>query len=73
MTAISFLVTASLGKHSYGRQRRDNVRMQSLYSVTLAKLDEHDAHFNQFMIALAREELIENGIWLSYMTENDLE
>ena len=73
LTVVSFLITASFGKLSYERQSSDNTRMKLLYFTALSKLDPASPHFDQLVIALAREEIVENGVWLSYMLDNSLE
>ncbi|MCH5159488.1 MAG: hypothetical protein J1F66_01390 [Clostridiales bacterium] len=73
LTVVSFLITASLGKLSYDRQKKDNYRMKRLYFTALNKWDADNKHFEQLVITLAREEIVENGVWLSYMLDNSLE
>ncbi|MCH5172341.1 MAG: hypothetical protein J1F31_05900 [Erysipelotrichales bacterium] len=73
LASVSLLLTASLGKLSYSRHQRDNERMECLYFTSLNKWDTTSVHFKQLVITLAREEIVENGIWLSYMADNDLE
>ena len=73
LTVVSFLITASMGKLSYDRQKGDNTRMKRLYFTALSKWDATSPHFEQLVITLAREEIVENGVWLSYMLDNSLE
>ena len=73
LTVVSFLITASMGKLSYDRQKDDNTRMKRLYFTALSKWDATSPHFEQLVITLAREEIVENGVWLSYMLDNSLE
>ena len=73
LTVVSFLITASMGKLSYDRQKNDNTRMKRLYFTALSKWDATSTHFEQLVITLAREEIVENGVWMSYMLDNSLE
>jgi len=64
-TAALFL-SSYYGRLSLGRQIEDHKKMASLYQAA------HDAPVKDraLCVSLAREEVIENGNWLSYMKEN---
>lgn len=78
-TVISLLVSAYLGKCSYDRKKRDNERMILLYAnsyVRWAELNNNKfipEEIEKFVKEIAREEIVENGIWCSYVNENKLE
>lgn len=73
LTMVSLLITSYFGKLSEERQFADNAKMERLYLSACSKWDVDSEHFEELVVAIAREEIIENGIWLSYMTDNDLE
>lgn len=81
-TVISLLVSAYLGKCSYERKKRDNERMILLYSNSYVRWVElnrnkyiasNSEETEKFVKEIAREEIVENGIWCSYVNENKLE
>ena len=81
-TVISLLVSAYLGKCSYDRKKDDNEKMISLYATSYVRWvelnkNEYIVSANEakekFVKEIAREEIVENGIWCSYVNENKLE
>lgn len=82
LTVISLLVSSYLGKCSYERKKSDNEKMILLYSnsyVRWAELNKNNylvsgkKEKEKFVKEIAREEIVENGIWCSYVNENQLE
>lgn len=76
-TAASLLFSSYLGKLSYGRKAADNENMISLYSSACERWkdvkDRPADEVEKFVREVAREEIVENGIWCSYVMDNDLE
>lgn len=72
-TAVSLLTSSFFGKLSCERECDDSKKMERLYLAACNKWDVESPHFPDLVRSIAREEIIENGIWLSYMTDNDLE
>jgi hypothetical protein len=83
--AWALLFSSHWGKLSYDRKLDDNVKMSMFYISALARWREFEIHskeeaeksskaeFKKFIMEIAREEIIENGIWYSYVKENKLE
>lgn len=78
-TAASLLFSSYLGKLSYDRKASDNRKMMALYASAWARWkDIRNKHrpvdeVRKFVREVAREELVENGIWCSYIIDNGLE
>jgi hypothetical protein len=84
-TVGALLFSSHWGKLSYDRKLDDNVKMSMFYASALSRWQEIDIHskgeaeqrsaaeFKKFVMEIAREEIIENGIWYSYVNENKLE
>jgi hypothetical protein len=84
-TVGALLFSSYWGKLSYDRKLDDNVKMSMFYLSALSRWDELCKHlkeegeqsgkieFKKFILEIAREEIIENGIWYSYVKENQLE
>lgn len=77
LTAASLLFSSYFGKLSYGRKTDDNDKMSRLYAAALSRWDEVSVHsenaIENYVKAIARDEIVENGIWYSYVNENTLE
>lgn len=77
LTAITLLFSSYWGKLSYARQADDNEKMLHFYSSVYARWEEvrnHSAEeIKKFVTEIAREEIVENGNWCSYVNENRLE
>ena len=79
LTVISLLVSSYLGKCSHERKKSDNEKMILLYSNSYVRWWElHNNEFipeeiEKFVKEIAREEIVENGVWCSYVNENKLE
>lgn len=75
-TCGSLLFSSFWGKLSFERKADDNVKMSNFYASAYAKwkeVKEHHAEVEKFVKEIAREELLENGVWYSYVSENKLE
>ena len=68
--ALSFVVSSYYGKLSLERKLRDGQRMIALYSEALEAYDNPLMDKARLLTELAREELVETGDWLSYVSEN---
>ena len=77
VTAASLLFTSYFGKLSFGRKAEDNKKMRMFYESACARWEEAklrpDAEIKKFVKEIAREEIVENGIWYSYVRDNSLE
>ena len=82
-TAVTFLLSYYYGKLCLERISGDSENMYNLYSVAVSRAEQifcgqsaylDDASkisaFKSLMSGLAREELVENGIWIAYNREN---
>ena len=76
-TCASLLFSSYWGKLSYARKADDNVKMSKFYASAYARWEEAKKHrddeVEKFVKEIAREEIVENGIWCSYVSENGLE
>ena len=77
-TAASLLFSGYFDKLSYDRKADDNEHMISFYSSACERWKEVSALndevvLEKFIYEVAREEIIENGIWCSYVMDNELE
>ncbi len=68
--ALTFVVSSYYGKLSLERKLRDGKRMVALYSEALEAFNNPLTDHERLLTELAREELIETGDWLSYVSEN---
>ena len=75
--AGSLLFSSYWGKLSFDRKWEDNEKMCKFYGSAYARWNEVKVHPNgeieKFVKEIAREEIIENGIWYSYVKGNGLE
>lgn len=77
-TAASLLFSGYFDKLSYNRKADDNKNMIAFYSSAcerwkdVEKMGDVNA-IAKFIKEVAREEIVENGIWCSYVMDNDLE
>ena len=75
--AGSLLFSSYWGKLSFDRKLEDNEKMCEFYSSAYARWNEAKVHPNgeiaKFVKEIAREEIVENGIWCSYVKDNGLE
>lgn len=76
-TAASLLFASYFGKLSFDRKAEDNLKMGMFYSSAYARWQEAKSRpsveKDKFVKEIAREEIIENGIWCSYVKDNSLE
>lgn len=76
VTAGSLLASSYWGKLSYDRKVDDNEKMSKFYASAFERWNEvknHSAEIERFVKEIAREEIVENSIWCSYVNENGLE
>ncbi|MDE7264721.1 MAG: DUF4231 domain-containing protein [Clostridia bacterium] len=76
VTAGSLLASSFWGKLSYGRKYDDNEKMSKFYASAFERwnaVKNHNSEIERFVKEIAREEIVENGIWCSYVGENGLE
>lgn len=76
-TIGSLLLTSFWGKLSFDRKAEDNGKMVLFYASANERWKEvrdlPDTDKEKFLKEIAREEIVENGIWCSYVGENRLE
>ncbi|MBD5132527.1 MAG: hypothetical protein HDT28_08090 [Clostridiales bacterium] len=76
-TAGSLLFSSYWGRLSFDRKLDDNIKMCEYYASAYARWNEVKAHPNgeieKFVREIAREEIVENGVWYSYVKENGLD
>jgi len=77
LTAASLLFSSYFGKLSFDRKAEDNRKMSAFYASAYARWREIKvrpaADVPKFVKEVAREEIVENGIWYSYVRDNSLE
>ena len=76
VTAGSLLLSSYWGKLSFDRKADDNKKMIAFYASAYSRWNEvkdHPEAVENFVTEIAREEIVENGIWCSYVSENRLE
>ena len=69
-SAVTMFLANYYGKLSLERKQVDHEKMAELYAVAGQKLDEPGADRKAVMLRLAKEEVAENGVWLSYCRGN---
>lgn len=77
VSALSLLLAGGLGKMAYGRKAEDNKKMIKFYASAYERWKEvkgySQAETEAFVKEVAREEILENGVWCSYVSENGLD
>ena len=77
LTAGTLLLSSYWGKLSYARKASDNEKMIQFYAAACERWSEAKActpqETDKFIREIAREEIVENGVWCSYVSENRLE
>ena len=77
VTAASLLFSSYWGKLSFDRKADDNEKMSKFYASAYSRWQEVKKYGGEetekFVKEVAREEIVENGIWCSYVNENRLE
>jgi hypothetical protein len=69
LSAATLFASNYYGKLSLSRVTADHTRMERFYREAL-EIAEREGESERFLIRLAREELIENGNWVSYEQDN---
>jgi hypothetical protein len=69
-SAVTLFLSNYYGKLSINRQASDHEKMTELYKTALQKWEIPGINKEKLLIELAREEIVENGIWLSYSRDN---
>ena len=76
-TVGSLLLSGYWGKLSFNRKAEDNEKMIRFYASANERWNEAKsmpyADIEKFLKEIAREEIVENGIWCSYVNENHLD
>jgi len=70
VSAVTVFLSNYYGKLSLGRKSEDHKKMASLYGKTKKLYESGKFEPQQLFYELAREEIIENGNWMSYCKEN---
>ena len=70
ISAATFFVGNYYGRLSLQRKNEDHEKMARLYARAARLLDDKQMPADQLFISLARQEIIENGNWYSYCSEN---
>lgn len=73
---ITLFFSSYFDKLSNERKSDDHAKMKNLYIYALRNWDNianDKTRFNRFVINIAREEIIENGVWYSYVNESGLQ
>ena len=76
LASLSLFLSSYFGKLSYDRIASDSGKMTLLYASASNRWDEaviDKEKFKRFVFEIAREEIVENGNWYSYVNENGLE
>ena len=71
LSTISFFLSSYYGKLNLERKRSDHVEMAKLYREVLDNTKDNPLT-EEVIEKTAREEILENGNWYSYMKENRL-
>lgn len=69
-SAVSLFAANYYGKLSLKQKHSDHEKMAQLLRTAKRRLEEKDADREAILRELAREELTENGVWLSYCKDN---
>ncbi len=70
LSAVTVFVSGYYGKLSLERKSSDHKKMELLFAQALRQFNETAALQPELFRQLGREELIENGNWVSYCQEN---
>ena len=70
VSAITLFLSSYYGKLSLERKVIDHDKMAALYRLAQRRYEENAAPKQRLLWELAREEIIENGNWYSYCTDN---
>lgn len=69
-SAVTVFISAYYGKMSLERKLEDHEKMILLFKEASSKYDKYPKKHKDLFINLAKEEIIENGNWVSYCKEN---
>lgn len=72
ISAITLFLSNYYGKLSLNRKISDHQKMIDQYEKILPLFNEHLKNEESLFMALAKEEILENGSWLSYCKDNEL-
>lgn len=70
LSAVTLFVSGYYGRLSLERKCYDNEKMADLFETAAAAYDAAPEKYEKLFIQLAKEEIIENGNWMSYCREN---
>lgn len=68
--AVTLFLSNYYGKLSLDHKVTDHQKMANLYQSAQMKWDTTQIDKEKLLVELAREEIIENGVWLSYNRDN---
>ncbi len=68
ISAVTVFLSHYYDKLSFGRKTEDHEKMMRLYRAADERYEESDKE--ELLLSLAKEEIIENGNWMSYCREN---
>ncbi len=68
VSAVTVFLSNYYDKLSFGRKTEDHEKMARLYQAADERYEESNK--DELLLSLAREEIIENGNWMSYCREN---
>jgi hypothetical protein len=69
-SAVTLFLSNYYGKLSLNRRVSDHKKMAALYKSAMGKWGNDGIDGQYLLTELAREEIIENGVWLSYNRDN---
>jgi len=70
ISAVTLFLANYYGKLSLKRKLSDHEKMAKLYKAAQLRWDDPCIAKEKLLIELAEEEIIENGVWLSYCRDN---
>ena len=69
-SAVTLFLANYYGKLFLNRKLSDHKKMANLYKIAQKKWGDPCISKEKLLFELAKEEIIENGIWLSYCRDN---
>jgi hypothetical protein len=72
ISAITLFLSNYYGKLSLNRKISDHLKMIDQYEKIQPLFNENLKNAEELLLALAKEEILENGSWLSYCKDNEL-
>ena len=70
VSSVTVFLADYYGRLSLDRKTEDHEKMARLYMQAAEQFEKHPSERKELFLALAREEIIENGNWVSYCREN---